>query len=98
MGTLVSSINKTGYHDVTEIYLLKVVLNTIDQSLSLLGKNEKKTTTKNKTFAKYLPTEKVFFECVIYKLEMVYLLVSTIITLSGHCKKSVQKVLLFHVE
>jgi hypothetical protein len=38
---------------------------------------------KPHTFAKYLPTEKVFFECVIYKLEIVYLLVSTIFTLSG---------------
>ena len=53
---------------------------------------------KPHTFAKYLPTEKVFFECVIYKLEIVYLLVSTIFTLSGHCEKSVQKVLLFHME
>jgi len=32
-GTLVSSINKTDRHDITEI-LLKVVLNTINQSLN----------------------------------------------------------------
>jgi hypothetical protein len=32
-GTLVSSTNKTDRHDITEI-LLKVVLNTINQSLN----------------------------------------------------------------
>ena len=34
MGTLVSSTNKTGSHNITEI-LLKVVLNTITLTLSL---------------------------------------------------------------
>jgi len=35
-GTLVSSINKTGHHDITEI-LLKVALNTINQTKPIHG-------------------------------------------------------------
>ena len=53
---------------------------------------------KNPHICQIFVNRKVFFECVIYKLEIVYLLVSTIFTLSGHCEKSVQKALLFHME